>query len=65
MWIGGAQFLTDTTGVMGDWRKRFAATFPNNPTGMPNAYSVRGYADAYVIAEALRRAGPDLSQRTS
>lgn len=63
MWIGGAQFLTDTTGAMGDWRKRFAAAYPSNPTGMPNAYSVRAYADAYVIAEALRRAGSDLSQK--
>ncbi len=36
--------------------------FPNAPGGMPNAYSIRGYADAFVIAEGLRRAGADLSQ---
>ena len=62
MWIGGAQLGTDETGPMGDWRKRFAAAFPSAPAGMPNAYSIRGYADAYVIAEGLRRAGADLSQ---
>lgn len=62
MWIGGAQLVTDETGPMGDWRKRFATAFPNAPGGMPNAYSIRGYADAFVIAEGLRRAGTDLSQ---
>jgi len=62
MWIAGAQFLTDDTGAMGEFRKRFAKAFPNAPSGMPNQYTIRAYADAYVIAEALRRAGADLTQ---
>ncbi len=62
MWIAGAQFLTDGTGPMGEFRARFAKAFPNAPVGMPNQYTIRAYADAYVIAEALRRAGSDLTQ---
>jgi len=62
MWVGGAQFIGDPTGPMGDWQKRFSKAFPNAPTGYPNQYSLRAYADAYVIAEALRRAGSDLTQ---
>ena len=61
MWIGGAQFLGDPTGPMADWQKRFAKAYPDAPAGFPNQYSMRAYADAYVIAEALRRAGKDLS----
>lgn len=59
MWIAGAQFLSDDTGPMKEFRDRFAKAFPNAPAGMPNQYTIRAYADAYVIAEALRRAGPD------
>jgi branched-chain amino acid transport system substrate-binding protein len=61
MWIAGAQFLSDNTGPMGAFRAGFAKAFPNAPAGMPNQYTIRAYADAYVIAEALRRAGADLS----
>jgi branched-chain amino acid transport system substrate-binding protein len=60
MWIAGAQFLSDNTGPMKEFRDRFAKAFPNAPSGMPNQYTIRAYADAYVIAEALRRAGSDL-----
>jgi branched-chain amino acid transport system substrate-binding protein len=61
MWIAGAQFLSDMTGPMKEFRERFAKAFPNAPAGMPNQYTIRAYADAYVIAEALRRAGTNLS----
>ena len=57
MWIAGAQFLSDDTGPMQDFRARFAKMFPNAPSGMPNQYTIRAYADAYVVAEAVRRAG--------
>ncbi len=60
MWIVAAQFAADNTGPMKDWRARFAAAFPDAPKGLPNAYTMRAYADTYVIAEALRRAGSDL-----
>jgi branched-chain amino acid transport system substrate-binding protein len=61
MWIAGAQFLSDDTGPMGEFRARFAKAFPSAPAGMPNQYTIRAYADAYVIAEALRRAGPTVT----
>ena len=63
MWIAGAQFLSDDTGPMKDFRARFAKSFPNAPSGMPNQYTIRAYADAYVIAEALRRCGADVSDQ--
>ena len=63
MWIAGAQFLGDDTGPMKDFREHFAKAFPNAPFGMPNQYTIRAYADAYVIAEAIRRAGPEVSQK--
>jgi branched-chain amino acid transport system substrate-binding protein len=62
MWIGGAQFLSDDTGPMKEFRARFSKAFPSAPAGMPNQYTLRAYADAYVIAEALRLAGSDVSQ---
>lgn len=58
MWIAGAQFLSDDTGPMKAFREHFAKAYPNAPAGMPNQYTIRAYADAYVIAEAVRRAGP-------
>jgi branched-chain amino acid transport system substrate-binding protein len=61
VWIGGSQFITDETGAMGAWRKAFNVAFPNAPEGLPNVYSARAYADAYVIAEALRQAGDNLT----
>ncbi len=59
MWIAGAQFLSDDTGPMKEFRARFAKAYPNAPAGMPNQYTIRAYADAYVIAEAIRRTGAD------
>ena len=62
MWIAGAQFLSDDSGPMKQFRERFAKAYPNAPAGMPNQYTIRAYADAYVIAEALRRAGSNVTQ---
>ena len=59
MWIAGAQFLSDDTGPMQEFRAHFAKEYPSAPAGMPNQYSIRAYADAYVIAEAVRLAGAD------
>ncbi len=64
MWVGGSQFIGDPTGPMAEWQGRFAKAFPNAPTGFPNQYSLRAYADAYVIAEALRRCGPNVTSET-
>ena len=39
------------------WRKEY----PNMPTGRPNVFDLLGYGDTYVVAEALKRAGRDLT----
>lgn len=39
------------------WR----AEYPNMPTGRPNVFDVMGYGDTYVLAEALKRTGRDLT----
>lgn len=62
-WLGGSQFIDDKTGPMGDWRARFDAAFPNPPSGNPNYYSLLSYADTYVIAEGIRRASSNLTQK--
>ena len=61
MWVGGSQFIGDPTGPMADWQARFAKAYSGAPAGFPNQYSLRAYADAYVIAEALRRCGKDVT----
>ncbi len=39
------------------WRKEY----PSMPTGRPNVFDLMGYGDMYVVAEALKRAGRDLT----
>ena len=39
------------------WRKEY----PSMPTGRPNVFDLLGYGDTYVVAEALKRAGRDLT----
>jgi len=41
------------------WEANWRREYPNAPPGRPNNFDVLGYADAYVVAEALRRAGPN------
>ncbi len=41
-----------------EWSKRN----PNAPKGRPNLFDLYAYGDTYVIAEALRRAGRDLTR---
>jgi len=60
-WIGASQFLADDTGVMGDWLASVEENMPDRPTGTPSLHSLMGYADVYVLAEAIRAAGGDLS----
>lgn len=40
----------------------FNKFLPNAPKGRPNLYDIMGYSEIYVIAEAIRRAGPDLTR---
>ena len=62
LWLSGSQFLNETTGPMGDWRARFAKAYPNPPPNTPNSFSLAAYADFYVFADGLRRAGPNPTQ---
>ncbi len=40
------------------WDKRY----PNAPKGRPNIFDMMTYGDTYVVAEALKRAGADLTR---
>ena len=63
-WLGGPQFLTDNTGEMGKWLASLKKYQPETPNGTPNLYSLMAYSDTYVLAEALRAAGPTLNSST-
>jgi branched-chain amino acid transport system substrate-binding protein len=41
------------------WEAKWKAQYPNLPAGRPNVFDLMGYADMYVLAEALKKAGPD------
>ena len=65
-------------GVMGPWplplfpdsdepdmvkfREAWSKLNPNAPKGRPNLFDLYAYGDLYVLAEAMRRAGPDLTR---
>jgi branched-chain amino acid transport system substrate-binding protein len=48
----------DMLAFMEAWR----AKNPNAPVGRPNVFDLLGYADMHVVAEGLRRAGPELTR---
>jgi len=54
--LPGSQ-LPDMVKWEGAWRKEY----PNAPAGRPNNFDLLAYGDAHVMAEALRRAGKDLT----
>jgi branched-chain amino acid transport system substrate-binding protein len=62
LWINATQFMGENSGPMGEWKGRFAKAFPNPPPSTPNSFSLAGYADFYVFADGLRRAGKDPTQ---
>jgi branched-chain amino acid transport system substrate-binding protein len=43
------------------WEAAWKKEYPNAPVGRPNNFDVMGYADTYVIADAMKRAGRDLT----
>jgi branched-chain amino acid transport system substrate-binding protein len=43
------------------WEAAWKKEYPSAPAGRPNNFDVMGYADAYVIADAMKRAGRDLT----
>jgi branched-chain amino acid transport system substrate-binding protein len=61
LWGAGA-FLDSRNPDMVKFRESWAKMNPNSPKGRPNLFDVWGYTEVYVIAEALRKAGRDLTR---
>jgi len=59
-WFSPA-FLSDETGPMVPFRAKYKARYPDAPAGRPNHGDAFAYGDAYIIAKALKDAGPDLT----
>lgn len=55
-------YLDSTEPPMAKYMQAYTKMFPNAPKGRPNLYDIMGYTEVYVIAEGLRRAGPDLTR---
>ena len=43
------------------WEAAWKKEYPNAPAGRPNNFDLLAYGDMYVVAEAMRRAGKDLT----
>lgn len=43
------------------WVAKWKQEYPNMPEGRPNIFDVLAYSDMYVLADALKRAGTDLT----
>jgi branched-chain amino acid transport system substrate-binding protein len=43
------------------WEAKWRQEYPNLPAGRPNIFDLLSYGDMYVLAEGLKRAGPDLT----
>jgi hypothetical protein len=52
---------TSSDPAMKTWRANWSAEYPNMPAGRPNTFDILAYADMYVVAEALKQAGRDLT----
>jgi branched-chain amino acid transport system substrate-binding protein len=61
-WFGGSQFYDDRTGAMGKFLESITANKIDHPANTPNLYTLMSYADVYVLAEAIRAAGKDLTR---
>lgn len=46
------------------WEAKWKKEYPNLPVGRPNVFDVMAYTDMYVIAEAMKKAGPDLTTKS-
>jgi branched-chain amino acid transport system substrate-binding protein len=60
-WLSG-QFLDSVHPDMVKFREAWAKLHPDAPKGRPNLFDVLGYSEMYVVAEAMKRAGPDLTR---
>ncbi len=61
-WVGGTQFIDDKTGPMAQWLASLDKYNIERPAHTPNLYSLMLYADVYVVAEAMRAAGKNLTR---
>jgi branched-chain amino acid transport system substrate-binding protein len=43
------------------WEANWKKEYPNLPAGRPNIFDILAYADMYVLAEGLKRAGKDIA----
>ena len=46
------------------WEAKWKKEYPNLPTGRPNVFDIMAYTDMQVLAEAMKKAGPDLNTKT-
>jgi branched-chain amino acid transport system substrate-binding protein len=46
------------------WEAKWKKEYPNLPVGRPNVFDVMAYTDMFVIAEAMKKAGPDLTTKS-
>jgi branched-chain amino acid transport system substrate-binding protein len=46
---------------MKSWLTKWKQEYPNLPAGRPNVFDVLSYSDMYAVADALKRAGKDLT----
>ncbi len=60
-WLSG-QFLDSAHPDMIKFREAWAKLHPDAPKGRPNLFDVLGYTEMYVVAEAMKRAGPALTR---
>ena len=52
---------TSSNPEMKSWLAKWKLEYPNLPAGRPNTFDLLAYADIYVAADALKRAGKDLT----
>jgi branched-chain amino acid transport system substrate-binding protein len=50
-----------TAPEMLSWTAKWKQAYPNMPAGRPNVFDILAYNDIFVVADALKRAGPDLT----
>jgi branched-chain amino acid transport system substrate-binding protein len=60
VWMGGP-YLDDQGPAMSGFRAAFAKKFPDADAAYPNFGTAQAYSDTYVIADAIRRAGDDIT----
>jgi branched-chain amino acid transport system substrate-binding protein len=46
---------------MKSWVAKWKQEYPNLPAGRPNVFDILSYSDIYVVADALKRAGRDIT----